>query len=399
MAHVTWFEAREASYVAAQQIKPHKPEKVALADAIGSVAAEDICSPISLPHYASSAMDGYAVAGASPWQVLLPEDAADIHQNIHKRTVALHEGQATPILTGGLIPDGATAVVRVEHTHYVDSTEQVLLPNIADPAPGADIRPAGEEVTAGDVLVSAGTVLSSRHIALLAVSGIDDVAVARRPTIACAFTGNEVIEHGIPEPGEVRDAYAPQFPFVLQQMGAGSVTVQRLHDDMDEVTGFFEKTTADIILATGGSANSDVDILRQYLINQKARFIYESILVRPGHPTLLAELADGRLVLGLPGNPLAAHTSLYALVPQIIAGLTGQAPLELQEAPALSDVPAFAKTSTRLLPCLIGPRGITIFTRATSSHMLSALASGNGLAVVPPSGIMQGDSVKFLPMN
>lgn len=396
MSHVTWFEARELTFAAGQASSRRGTQQVALADAIGATLAQDALSPISLPHYASSAMDGFAVSGSSPWQILYPEEAKDSHENIHGRTVTLEQGQATPILTGGLVPDGATAVVRVEHTHYDDNAQQVLLPNSHDPEPGADIRPAGEEITAGDVLVESGTVLSPRHIALLAVSGIDEVTIARRPSIACAFTGNEVIERGIPAPGEVRDAYAPQFPHVLKQMGAGRVATARLHDDMAEVASFFASTDADIILATGGSANSEVDILRRYLEEQNARFIFESILVRPGHPTLLAELADGRLVLGLPGNPLAAHTSLYALVPVLLAAWSGRELPELASAPALTAVPGFTKTSTRILPCHVNADGATIFTRATNSHMLSALAAGNALAVVPPSGIDVGENVCYL---
>ena len=117
MSEVSWEQARELTFSAAQRNRRRATENLALADAIGATLAVAALAPISLPHYASSAMDGFAVAGSSPWQLVRPPEAENSHENIHKRTVALSKGQATPILTGGLLPAGADAVVRVEYSY------------------------------------------------------------------------------------------------------------------------------------------------------------------------------------------------------------------------------------------------------------------------------------------
>lgn len=395
MSQVSWFDARSLAYEAGRASSSRRSVPLALAQAIGATLAGDAHSPLPLPHYDSSAMDGFAVSGKAPWQVVEPVKPADGTANLHRLTVALKRGQATPILTGGLIPPGADAVVRSEQSRREGG---LLFPLKDAPRLGADIRRAGEELAQGAVLVSAGTVLSPRHIALLATAGFDEVEVVTPPVVDCALTGNEVISRGIPRPGEVRDAYAPHFPYLLERMGATVGAVARLHDEKAEVAAFIEGSQADFILATGGSAHSDVDILRSYLEEVGARFIFESVLVRPGHPTLLAQLPTGQLVLGLPGNPLAAHTSLYTLFPLLVAGFCHRPMPDLSRAQARNAVSAFAKQSVRLLPCEVTGSEVHIMTRATRSHMLSALASANALAVVLPEGVEVGDTVELVPV-
>src|SRR4029453_12293625 len=198
----TWSEARQKAFDCAV---PLASASVPLADAIGYVLTTEVTAQQDLPHYASSAMDGWAINGRGPWEITgLP----------------LSPGQASVIATGGLVPEGAEAVLRKESGQVFDAGYglQLSLRPDAKPGetlPGRHIRPAGEEARAGDVLVPAGTLLNPAHIALAAVAGHDELVVQRKPRVAVVLTGSEVVTSGVPAAGRVRDTFGPQLGAVI----------------------------------------------------------------------------------------------------------------------------------------------------------------------------------------
>ncbi|WP_425279087.1 molybdopterin-binding protein, partial [Corynebacterium bovis] len=254
----------------------------------GTVPVADVHSPVDVPHYTSSAMDGYAVAGPPPWRVLAAPAAGAQGRNIHCTGGDLHPGEALPVLTGSLLPRGAEAVVRSEHVTLDGTT---LTPDSGrPPRPGADIRHAGEELAAGEVLVRAGTTLSARHLALLSTCGVDAVEALAPPTVALAFTGNEVVTTGLPGPGEVRDAFSRSFPALLTGWGARVTSTVRLPDDPDAVAAWFTDPAtraADVVVVTGGSGHSGQDFARQVITAGADAVLADSVRCAPGHPTLL----------------------------------------------------------------------------------------------------------------
>src|SRR6185312_7307448 len=186
MPRSQWHAARRESFRAA---RPLPPVSVPLSEAVGRVAASDVTALCDVPHYASSAMDGWAVAGAPPWRLLDETGPA---------SAPLESGQARTIVTGGLIPQDAVGVLRSEHGAVSTEDGVVLLDRNADaradePAANEHVRPAGEEVTASDTIIHAGAVLNPAHIAVAAVCGHDELSVLPRPSVSLVLTGDEVV--------------------------------------------------------------------------------------------------------------------------------------------------------------------------------------------------------------
>ncbi|MGK4065313.1 molybdopterin molybdotransferase MoeA [Rothia sp. HC945] len=393
-----WYAVREKLHDLASEIGRtlDRPEDLRLENALGMTTAKPLVSPIPIPHFDSSAMDGFAVAGPGPWRLTSDPVRSSGERNIHRRSGSIAAGEAWPCLTGSVLPEGTEGVVRVEHTETLGSTVHCLPEHPY--SPGRDIRRRGEEMAQGTQLVSEGTVLAPRHIALLAACGIDIVSVHRPMTVSMAFTGNEVIASGVPQPGEVRDAFSAQFPHLLRGWGADVTERTRLHDDHDVIREWISWASGDLVILTGGSGSSSQDFVRKILEDMCTDLIATSIAVRPGHPTIVGRLPGDRIVLGLPGNPLAAHTSLYGLAPVALAGFLGRPLPPLLSAVLGRDMPASHKGNTSLVPCTLDG-DVALPCPGTQAHMLSGLAAADVLAVVPPEGATSGDRVSCLPLD
>lgn len=404
MKHVSWHQARELLH-AAGKTHPASVQHIPLEEVIDRYLGADLRSPMDVPHYDSSAMDGYALRGAPPWQLITAPEAQE-GENIHRRALPLSDGTATPILTGGLIPPGTESILRTEHSQL---TGNVLTPApgiFTDPArpypaPGADIRRAGEELTAGTVVATAGTRVTPRAVGAWATLGFDALPVHTPASVGIAYTGNEVITAGLPAPGEVRDAFSPQFPRIISDLGGTVTTTARLKDSPQQIRSWLADTPADILLVTGGSSTSDVDWVRRTLADLGATYLFESVTIRPGHPALAATLPSGTLVLGLPGNPLAAHIALYSYLPAYLSGLYGLPLPELATGTLTAAVPGYRKKDLRLIPATLSVTATgTALTPGdrTRSHMLTSFATADALALIPPQGLDAGASCSFLEL-
>jgi molybdopterin molybdotransferase len=384
-ARPDWHAARAYSYRA-----PHRlhPESVPLSEAIGRVLASDMVALCDVPHYASSAMDGWAVAGAAPWRLV--------------RSQSLHPGEATPIVTGGLVPAGASAVLRSEHgTVRPADGGQVLETNEGarpgEPAADDNVRPAGEEVAHSDVVFPAGTRLNPAHVAVAAVCGHDELPVLRTPRVALILTGDEVVGSGIPEPGHVRDTFGPQFPALIRMLGGTVTAAHHLRDDLDLLLATIaDATDAEVIVTTGGTGRSTADHLHTALAQLGASILVDGIAMRPGGPTLLAQLPDGRYLVGLPGNPLAAMMGILTLAQPLLAGLAGAAEPALGSVVTGRDLTGRPGLS-RLLPYQL-QNGAAAKSPWFGSGMLRGLATADGVLISPPAGARSGETVATLPL-
>ena len=221
----------------------------------------DVAALQKLPHYDSSAMDGWAINGGGPWIL------AD-------RGPFLCPGRASVIATGGLVPAGAQSILRKESGQIHHATDGSLLLRLNDnakegePAPGQHIRPAGEEAAAGEVLIPAGTTLNPGHIALAAVAGHDNLQVQAKPVVGIVLTGSEVVTSGVPEPGHVRDTFGPQLGTVISLLGgtpAGSLRIGDSYPEWLAALGgseAFPGRTPDVTITTGGTGCSGTDHFR-----------------------------------------------------------------------------------------------------------------------------------------
>lgn len=376
-------------------------EIVGLSDAAGRTLAEDVLALTDVPHYASSAMDGWAVSGDAPWR-------------LETGTGELMAGEARAIVTGGLIPCGTSGVLRSEsgvlagEIGVLHSGPGILLDRSAtaaagEPAVGQHIRLAGEEVSSGGTVIRAGTVLNPIHLAVAAIAGHDTLAVCARPRVGLILSGNEVIERGIAAPGFVRDAFGPQLPSFIALLGGVVVGHKRIGDDHAETVAAFDAETigltaanTDLLVSTGGTSNSSADHLRRALASVGAKIVIDGIRMRPGGPTFVAQLPDGRFVLCLPGNPLAAMMGLLTVVAPLIAACAGITPPALGSTVIGHDIDP-AKPSTRLLPFL-ETAGRARVSEWLGSGMLRGLAEADGVLVCPPAGARAGDILQTITL-
>ncbi|GAA1061673.1 molybdopterin molybdotransferase MoeA [Agromyces bracchium] len=378
-------------------------ERVPLAEALGRVLAEPLVTAIPLPHFASAAMDGWAVCGPPPWRLRADtgDDAAGpaaAGVPAAASPAGLEAGEAVEIVTGAPVPPGADAVLRVEAGRVVEGIlEPVGETGRHDVDGRRHIRPAGAEAAIGDRLLEAGAVLTPPRIALAAGTGADDLAVRRRPRVALILTGDEVVESGVPESGQVRDSFRVAIPAALHALGAEVVAVHRVGDDEPTTRVALVADDVDLVVTTGGTGRSSADHVRTALAADGADLVVPGLATRPGGPTLLARLPDagGRLVLGLPGNPLAAMLGLVALGAPLLAAWTGTEAASRTVAAARA-LPGRAH-STGLVPATVAGAAATPVAHL-GSGMLRGLAMADVVLVVPPGGVAEGASVEALPL-
>lgn len=385
-----WDDARAAL---ASVVRPMAPVRHVLAACDGVVLAEDLVALCALPSFDTSAMDGWAVAGAGPWTV--------VGQSLAGRPVPgpLSPGQAVVIATGGVVPAGADAVVRSEdgEVQARGGAELLSAPALEGPT---HVRPAGEECAAGEVLAVAGTVMTPALIGLAAASGHDELVVVPRPRVALVLFGDELATAGIPARGLVRDSLGPQVPAWVVRMGADVVLIERCEDTLAAHVEAIRRAAAaaDVVLTTGGTAAGPVDHLHAAIALCAGEVLIDSVAVRPGHPMLAATLDRGRAwLVGLPGNPQSAIVTLMSLGAPILAGLAGRAPVrELAEVTCAEDVAAPAHEDRLVLGSLEG--GQFVPGSHLGSGMLRGLAAATGFGVLPPGGVAAGATIRWLPL-
>ncbi|OEU96132.1 molybdopterin molybdotransferase MoeA [Streptomyces oceani] len=358
---VSWSEARAR---AARAARPARPGTLPLDSALDHVLAEPVVATTDLPAFDSSAMDGWAVSGPGPWQILSADTPADTpadpphvaaphvqapHADSPRAQVAgagllagdppaadLPDGHALRIATGARVPHGATAVLRSERSR-VRGERLHLGPDAptGSAAHGADVRPRGQECRSGDQLVAAGTPVTPAVLGLAAAAGHDELTVLPRPRAEVLVLGAELLRRGRPREGMVRDALGPMVGPWLTSLGAEVLVTRRLGDDVEALHEAVATSTADLLVTTGGTAAGPVDHVRPTLDRLGARLLVDGVAVRPGHPMLLAELPpapaptgggssrESRYLIGLPGNPLAAVAGLVTLAGPLVRTLAG----------------------------------------------------------------------------
>lgn len=406
----SWAEARK---IAGSTAIPLPATRVPMAQARGLVLAESLSALVDLPPFATSAMDGWAVAGPGPWRVIGRVLAGE-------EATRLADGEAVEIATGARVPSGASAVLRRERgfadehsrLHVGDSRERPEPAARAAAAPprtygavssgatvmrtphgtelglpiGADIRPQGQESRRGETLLSAGTRVTPAVLGLAAAAGYDDLPVHERPRVALVVIGDELAESGLPDGARIRDALGPMFTAWLDALGV-EVTVNRVADDARDLLATIASSPADLVITTGGTARGPVDHVHGVLAELGARLLIDGVAVRPGHPMLLAQHGGTRhhrrFVAGLPGNPLAAVAGFVTVVRPLLRRLSGLA--DPSHFLPLGDAVGTHPTDTRLVPVSVTDAA-AVPLRFTGPAMLRGLALADGLAVVPPGG-------------
>lgn len=388
-AECSWGEAVARAAGAAVAVPPVVvPLTGAIGDsgtvgAIGTVLAQNACARSDLPAADTSAMDGWAVAGPPPWQVVGQILAGQRRPDAAR----LAAGQAVGIATGAAVPAGTTAVLRREHGQL--DASKVLRPRGSAPEAGTDVRSAGAECRRGEVVLPAGSELAAVALGLLAAAGLDEVSV-RRVRADVLILGDELLTSGPARDGRLRDALGPLLSAWIPGRGVEIASARRVPDQVDPLRTALLATRGDVVVTTGSTARGPVDHLHAILEDLGARLVVDGVAVRPGHPQLLAVLADGRPLVGLPGNPLAAVSGLLTLFDPLVRTLRGQQPAPVRHGVLAVDVPA-GPEATRLLPVRAGHP-----VMFAGPAMLRGLATADAVAVIPPGGATAGTPLPLL---
>jgi molybdopterin molybdotransferase len=303
--------------------EPLPDEMIALDQAFHRVLARDVAARRTQPPQAMSAMDGYAVRAA---------DAGSAHARL---TVigevaagrpferAVGAGEAVRIFTGGVIPDGADAVVIQEDTVADGSSITVT----AAAVKGRHIRAAGVDFRHGDVLLSAGSPLTDRDLSLAASMNYPELAVCRRPKVALLATGDELVMPGNdPGPGQIVYSNGYALRALARAEGAETVDLGIAADTIEATTSGIRRARdlgADILVTTGGASVGDHDLVKQSLEAEGVAMAFWRIAMRPGKPMMHGRLGPMR-VIGVPGNPVSSYVCTLLFVVPLIRALSGR---------------------------------------------------------------------------
>jgi len=298
-------------------------EQVALSDAIGRVLAAPVVANRDQPPFDASAMDGWAIRradlGPEARFHIVGESAAG---RAYSRTV--EAGQAVRIFTGAPVPSGSDLVVIQENASRDGDTVSFTIDR--DPPPG-NIRPAGGDFRAGDVLLAEGVRIDAWRLSLAAAAGRAVLSVARRPRVAILATGDELVSPGeIPAADQIFESGSFSLAALVAAWGGEAVKLKAQADDLEAITRVVDAAQVDLIVTVGGASVGDHDLVKPALATLGLDLRVQTIAVRPGKPTWFGVLTDGRRVLGLPGNPASALVCAELFLRPLLAALTGADP-------------------------------------------------------------------------
>ena len=373
-------------------VHPMPVTRVSIEDADTYVLAQDVRSPSDLPRWDNSAMDGYAVryadvAGASTRAPIPLRVTADLPAGSDARPTVV-QGTAARIMTGAVVPAGADAVVPVEETD--GGLETVLIARA--PGPGAHIRRAGKDASAGDVVLAAGVVLGPTQVAAAAAVGCDTLLVHRRPRVAVLSTGSELVPPGHPlRLGQIPDSNSYLLAAAVRAAGCDVVRMGGVPDDANSLRSVLAGLdgSVDAIVTSGGVSMGAYDVVKEVLAPERGMAFVE-VAMQPGKPQGLGRLSGGTPMFALPGNPVSAFVSFEVFVRPVLLRMRGLVDVDRPEVTAVvvdgwrspagraQHMPVRFEddgAGTELAIRRAGPGG-------SGSHLVAALALAQGLAVV-----------------
>ncbi|MDQ7849957.1 MAG: molybdopterin molybdotransferase MoeA [Armatimonadota bacterium] len=383
-------EARDR-YLAVLAPAPLGTETVPLEEALDRILAADLVAGEDLPPFDRSTVDGFAVraadtAGAGEAAPVRLRLSGEVHMG-QAAGAQVRPGEAVRVPTGGMLPPGADAVVMQEDVRADGATLEVRRAL----RPGENVLPRGEDVPAGSVVLRAGRRLRPQDLGILAGLGHSRVLVRRRPTVAIASSGDEVVPPDrSPRLGQVRDMNTYTLGGLVQRAGGVPVRFPILPDDLSAVESWLRTAVEahDVVLISGGSSVGERDVVPEAIrALGPPGIVVRGVAIRPGKPTVLA-VAGTRPVIGLPGNPVSAMVIFDVFVRPVLARLLGLAEdprpgvrIRARAARALV-APAEREEHARVA---LEARGEDLWAHPlpAQSGLLTSMVRADGIVIVP----------------
>ena len=401
----------EALGILRSHYTPPEPgrEEVSLHEALGRVLAADIISQIPLPEFPRSSMDGYAVFSADTFGASEQIPAyLKLAGEVVMGEAALHpisHGEAIAIPTGGMLPDGADAVVMLEHTQTLDAGELEIIRPVA---PGENVVQPGDDIKAGEVAFTRGHMLRPQDLGALAGIGTTRVPVFKRPKLAIINTGSEIVPADrTPRPGQVRDVNSYTLAGLVRLAGAIPVLKGIFRDEYGPIREAVESAISecDAVALTGGSSVGNQDLTAK-IINDLGNpgVIVHGVSVKPGKPVIIG-VVGGKPVFGLPGHPVAVAVCFNLFLRPLLKEISGEIdPLEHMGISGVRVVEARMARNYSSVPGREDHLGVMLkkgddelwaYPVLGKSGLIFTLVKAHGTTVIPADrpGIAKGEKV------
>jgi molybdopterin molybdotransferase len=397
--------AAEASELILASIERMPVERVPLASSLGAVLAETLTSPVSIPPWRSSSMDGYAVRNSDI--VAIPRTLRVTGEVVAGEVTraSVGDGEAVRIMTGAPVPAGADTVIRVEDTD--GGAEWVEIRNLRDA--GRNVRPLGEDFRAGDVLLTAGERVTPAAIGVLASAGFATVATYRQPTVSIVASGDELVRvdnfGGVMRGERIVSSNSYSLHALVRDAGGRPHDAGIAPDDPWALRNAINAAMAcDLFITSGGVSVGERDFTRSVMQEMGADIKFWRARIRPGGPVVFG-IVDGRPWIGLPGNPVSAMVTFELFVRPAILKMRGET--RLFPAPQLVTLDERITVSGDLThylrvvvtQCDDGPHAC--LTGTQSSGALTSMLRANALLIVPEGGrpYERGERLRAIPLH
>lgn len=361
---------------------------------LGRIISNDILAPISIPHFANSAMDGYAIAlTANSLDNQKFRVIGEVKTGDSADKYIVKEKEAVRIFTGAPVPSGANCVIKQEDVTFHENEIEISI----NPLPGNNIRQVGEEVKKDEVALNSGMVMNPASIGFASTMGLTEVEVYRQPHISIIVTGSELTQPGEPlQDGKIYESNSSTIAAALQSKGFNSYSIDRISDSLKQTKDAIAKNlaNADVLILTGGISVGDYDFTGKALRDLGIKELFYKVKQKPGKPLFFGTFSK-KLVFALPGNPAAALTNFYIYILPALRKMAGNSQSDLETSLLYlrnsynkkGDAAHFLKAQRT--------KGEVFILGGQSSYMLRSYTSANALVYIPAeTGLVEkGDKV------
>jgi len=368
-------------------------QKIKVSKSLGFILAEVIYSPMDMPPFRQSAMDGYAFlySESKNYEVISVSQAGDYSN------VKLDKNQAIRIFTGAYIPDNLNTVVMQEHVTLKNNSVEIN----KMPACFANVRNQAEQIKENELVLEKDTLLTPAAIGFLTCLGIKEIKVYAKPKVAIVVTGNELVKAGKKLPkGKIYESNSLMLKVTMQQIGIKKIKIFRVKDNLAATKKILKSCLSDfdIVLASGGISVGDYDFVKESLLSNGVEELFYKINQKPGKPLFFGK-RENTIVFGLPGNPASTLTNFYVYVLPALKKMMGFEAIHLPEIKRKINTD-FTNTSGKslFLKAFYNDEKVTVLDNQ-SSAMLNTFAVANGLIYLPYDivNIEKGMEVAVLP--